>query len=206
MCIAHEVFWVCLVARHYFRAHLQSDSTMRILQIIDSFGLGGAEVLLKDMAPLFHARGVECDVVALLQTGSPLEYALQAAVVTVRFTGVARLYSPRQIFPLASLIRGYDIIHVHLFPAQLWTMLAAAFSRSRVPLISTEHNTWNARRDWPFRSFDSWMYSHYERVACNSDATAEELIHWCPKITAKISVIPNGIPLHVFEDAEPTNL
>ena len=179
---------------------------MRILQIIDSLGFGGAEVLLKGMAPLFRTRGVDCDVVTLLRTGSSLENALQAEGVPLSFTDSPKLYSPRQILSLAKLMRGYDVIHVHLFPAQLWAVLAAAFSRSNVPLVSTEHNTWNRRRDWPLRRFDRWMYSHYRQIACNSEATAEELVRWCPHIAARIRVIPNGIPIRTFEDAEPVEL
>ena len=158
------------------------------------------------MAPLFRTRGVDCDVVTLLRTGSSLEKALQAEGVPLSFTGSPKLYSPRQIFSLAKLMRGYDVIHVHLFPAQLWAVLAAAFSRSNVPLVSTEHNTWNRRRDWPLRRFDRWMYSHYRQIACNSEATAEELVRWCPHIAARIRVIPNGIPIRTFEDAEPVEL
>ena len=112
---------------------------MRILQIIDSLGFGGAEVLLRGMAPLFRTRGVDCDVVTLLRTGSSLEKALQAEGVPLSFTGSPKLYSPRQIFSLAKLMRGYDVIHVHLFPAQLWAVLAAAFSPLKCP--SGQHRT-----------------------------------------------------------------
>lgn len=179
---------------------------MRILQIIDSLGLGGAEVLLKEMAPLFRTRGVDCDVVSLLRTGSSLENALQAEGVPLYFTGQRNIYSPRQVLSLAKLMRGYDVIHVHLFPAQLWAVLAAAYSHSNVPLVSTEHGTWNRRRDCPLRRFDQWMYSHYKQIACNSDGTAEELLRWCPNIAAKIRIVPNGIPIRTFEDAEPVDL
>ena len=99
---------------------------MRVLQIIDSLHRGGAEVMLTGMAPRFRERGLTCDVVALLRTPSPLEHLLERKDVNLRYTGVQRLYSPRQISPLAKLLRGYDIAHVHLFPAQLWAVVAAA--------------------------------------------------------------------------------
>lgn len=179
---------------------------MRVLQIIDSLNRGGAEVMLTAMAPRFRERGLTCDVVALLRTPSPLEQTLQEHNVNLRYTGVSRLYSPRQIFSLAKFLREYDIIHVHLFPAQLWAGLAATLSRVRVPLVSTEHNTWNGRRRWWMRRFDRWMYSHYRHIACISEATADELIRWCPATSDKISVIPNGIALDAFEGAQPAIL
>jgi glycosyltransferase involved in cell wall biosynthesis len=179
---------------------------MRILQIIDSLNLGGAEVMLTAMAPCFRPRGVVCDVIVLLRTPSHLERAFQEQNVPLRYTNVPRLYSPRQIFSLAKLMLGYDIIHVHLFPAQMWAVLAAARLRTQVPLVTTEHNTWNSRRRWWMRGFDRWMYSHYRHIACISDGTAEELIRWCPSAAGKISIIPNGIPLDAFETARPAAL
>lgn len=179
---------------------------MRVLQIIDSLNRGGAEVMLTAMAPRFRARGVTCDIVALWRTPSPLEHILHEQEVNLRYTGVRRLYSPRQIPFLTKLLRGYDIVHVHLFPAQLWAVLAAARLRPCIPLVTTEHGTWNARRRWWLRPLDIWMYKHYKRIACISEATAEELIRWCPAVAEKISIVPNGIALDTFETARPATL
>jgi len=162
--------------------------------------------MLTAMAPQFQKRGVTCDLVVLLKRPSPLERSLLDHDITLRFTGVKKLYSPRQIPVLAKLIREYDIVHVHLFPAQLWTVLAMNRLGSRIPLVTTEHNTWNARRRWWLRPLDHWMYPHYERIACISHATAEHLVQWCPGVAGKITVIQNGIPLEAFEDAQPAVL
>lgn len=179
---------------------------MRVLQVIDSLPLAGAEVLVKDMAPRLRKRGIDCDVAVLRKIASPLESELQACGVALHSTNVTHLYSPRQVYRLAKLMQGYDIIHVHLFPAQFWVVLAAKRLRTPIPLVTTEHNTWNARRRWWLRPFDAWMYPHYECVACNSQATAEELVRWCPKIVTRIRTIPNGIPLESFDLAMPAEL
>ena len=73
---------------------------MRILQVIDSLALGGAEVLVKDVAPRLRNRGLDCEVAVLCQRSSPLESALQAAGVPLHTTGVKKLYSLRQVLPL----------------------------------------------------------------------------------------------------------
>ncbi|HMH12535.1 MAG TPA: glycosyltransferase [Edaphobacter sp.] len=179
---------------------------MRLLQVIDSLHLGGAEVLVKDIAPRFRSRGLECEVLVLSETSSPLETALRSAGVPLHSTRIENLYSLHQVSALARLMRGFDIVHVHLFPAQLWTVLAVARLKTRVPLVTTEHNTWNARRHWWLRPFDKWMYHHYQRIACNSQATADELIRWCPGIAGKTQVVPNGIPLETFANAGPAEL
>lgn len=182
------------------------DMAMRVLHVIDSLNRGGAEVMLTAMAPRFRTRGVTCDVIALLQRPSPLEAAFLGNGVSLRYTGIRRLYSPGQVLALSKLFPGYDIIHVHLFPAQLWAVLAALRMRRRIPLVTTEHNTWNARRRWWLRPLDRWMYRHYERIACISEATAESITRWCPRTAEKTVIIPNGIPLDVFENAVPAAL
>jgi glycosyltransferase involved in cell wall biosynthesis len=179
---------------------------MRVVHVINSLNRGGAEVMLTAMAPHFQVRGVTCDVVVLLHRPSPLEQSLLNDDIRLQFTGVSKLYSLRQVSVLSQLLRGYDLIHVHLFPAQLWTVLAAASWRPRTPLVMTEHNTWNARRRWWLQPLDRWMYPHYTHIACNSEATAESLMQWCPGVAEKITVIPNGIPLDVFENAQPAEL
>ena len=179
---------------------------MRVLQVIDSLRLGGAEVLVRDLAPRLLARGVGCEVAVLFQSSSPLEASLKAAGVSLHSTGVTNVYSPHQVRPLAKLMQSYDIVHVHLFPAQLWAVLGMSHRGTRVPLVTTEHATTNSRRRWWLRPLDVWMYPHYECIACNSEATAAELVNWCPSISSKIRMIPNGVPLEAFETAQPAEL
>ncbi|HEY4930149.1 MAG TPA: glycosyltransferase [Terriglobales bacterium] len=177
---------------------------MRVLQVIDSLRIGGAEVLVRDLASRFLQRGVDCEVLVLSRSSSALEIDLQNAGVKIVDTGSIPLYSPRQIPVLARCLRGFSLVHVHLFPAQLWAALAAM--QSHCPMITTEHNTWNARRHWWFRGVDAWIYSQYRQIACNSDATARELVRWCPSVREKLRVIPNGIPVEVFANARPADL
>ncbi|MBV8808803.1 MAG: glycosyltransferase [Acidobacteriaceae bacterium] len=178
---------------------------MRVLQVIDSLLIGGAEVLVRDMAPRFLARGLDCDVVVLSRSSNDLERSLQFAGVKLLDTGPIGLYSPRQIRALASAMRGYDVVHVHLFPAQLWAVLAARLQR--VPaLVTTEHNTWNARRRWWLRPLDAWMYPRYGRIACNSEATAKSLARWCPHVKGQLRVVSNGIVLDTFANSGAADL
>lgn len=177
---------------------------MRVLQVIDSLRIGGAEVLVRDLAPRFLQRGVDCEVLVLSRSSSALEIELQNAGVKILDTGNIPLYSPRQIPALAKRLRGFSLVHVHLFPAQLWAALAAM--QSHCPMITTEHNTWNARRHWWFRPLDAWMFSRYAQIACISNATADGLTHWCPRVKDRLRVVPNGVPIEVFAKAHPADL
>lgn len=179
---------------------------MRVLQLIDSLPLAGAEVLVKDVAPRLGKRGVESEVAVLRRLDSPLESSLEGSGIVVHSTGVKKIYSPRQVQPLAKLMAHFDVIHVHLFPAQLWAVLANIRLRASIPLVTTEHGAANFRRRWWLRFVDRWMYSHYLSIACNSSATADSLIRWCPSAAPKVRVIQNGIPIEDFETAGAVDL
>src|ERR1039458_6633686 len=97
---------------------------MRVLQVIDSLRIGGAEVLVRDLAPRLLQRGIKCEVLVLSRSHSFLETSLQDAGVKLIDTGVLHVYSPRQILALAEQISSYRLVHVHLFPAQLLALLA----------------------------------------------------------------------------------
>ena len=55
--------------------------------------------------------------------------ALLQQNVYLRYTGLRKLYSTLQVRSLAKLLRGYDTVHVHLFPAQLGAVLASFIPR-----------------------------------------------------------------------------
>jgi glycosyltransferase involved in cell wall biosynthesis len=92
-----------------------------------------------------------------------------------------------------------DVIHVHLFPAQLFVALCAAVLRPRARLITTEHNTFNRRRATVSgRLLDRLTLRSFEKILCISDATREALEHWQPQTRAKLVTISNGIDLTRF--------
>ena len=205
----------CYTALHLIGTTLASLSSqlsgfaslMRVLHVIDSLVLGGAEVLVKDLAPRMRARGIDFEVLILRRTNSPVEVAVRESGVPVHDTELKNLYSPVQIVKLARVVDRYDVVHVQLFPAQLWTAAAFAWRRRPARLITTEQNTWNYRRDhWWLRPLDAWMYRQYELIACNSEGTAAELRRWCPSTADKLRIVDNGIPLEQFVTATPAEL
>lgn len=168
---------------------------MKVLQVINSLEIGGAEVLLKDLVPRLQQRGIDLSMILLNSTGSQLECELENMGVCFLSTVQANLYSPMHMLRLSRQLQHFDVIHVHLFPAQLWVAIARRLSKKRTVLITTEHNTYNRRRKALFRPLDRWMYSQYCAIACISDATLSALIHWVPDLAGKATIIPNGINL-----------
>jgi glycosyltransferase involved in cell wall biosynthesis len=178
---------------------------LRVLHVIDSLFQAGAEELVKDMLPRMRARGSDPFVAVLKVLNNPLERELRAQGIPFLSTAAGGMYSPMHILNLALHVRKFDLIQTHLFPAQLFTPLAAMLARSTVPIVSSEHNTHHRRRKKWLHPLETWMYDHYAAVACPSEAIAVSLRKWIPGIGRKISVIPNGINLGVFQRAMPAS-
>lgn len=178
---------------------------MRVLQVIHNLEVAGAEVLVHDLVVGLNRRHVECSLYLLQSTESRLQRALQGQGVTVYGRGRIPLYSPVHLRRLASHLRthAYDIVHVHLFPAQMWAAAAVKLANVATPLVITEHSAYNYRRRKIYRPVDRWIYTQSCAIACVSDAAREALIQWIPDVAAKTWTCPNGIDLGAFANALP---
>jgi len=154
------------------------------------------------MLPLMRQRGLDVAVVVLKHVDSPLEIELRTAGFQFLTSRGSYIYSPLHISSLAKHISSFDVVHSYLFPAQLWVAAGARLASKRVPLVTTEQSTHNRRRQRWVRPLDRWMYQNYKEIACNSQATAENLTRWVPEVTDRISVIYNGVPVERFQAAE----
>jgi glycosyltransferase involved in cell wall biosynthesis len=176
---------------------------MKVLQVIDSLSLGGAEVLVAEMYSGLRKRGIECEYYLLRCNKTSLEQKLllQGAVIHAPIT--VSVYSPIHILALRRHLRAfeYDVVHVHLFPAQLWAACGARAAHITTPLVTTEHSTQTRRRTRCYRLIDRWMYGQYRRVAAVSRATMDNLLTWLPKLRGKVTVCSNGVNVDAFASA-----
>jgi glycosyltransferase involved in cell wall biosynthesis len=176
---------------------------MRRLQVIDSLALGGAEVLVSGMYMGFRERGINCEYYLLRAEQTPIERKLASQGGIIHAPLEAPVYSARHIWALQKHLRAfeYDIVHVHLFPAQLWAACGARLAGKATPLVTTEHNTENRRRKRWYRGIDRWMYGQYQRIASISPATTANLVKWLPEVQDKVVECPNGINFDAFASA-----
>jgi len=173
---------------------------MRILHIITSLDIGGAERLLVDILPRLRDGGNN-EVELLLFNGRVTHFytQLQAQGIKIYSLGMSeKMYSPFYILKLVQYIGQYDIIHTHNTPCQLFTPIAKALSLTRKPLVTTEHNTSNRRRDkkW-LKPIDQWMYHQYHAIICISDQTRTNLVKHIGN-HSNIYLIDNGIDVQRF--------
>lgn len=169
---------------------------MKVLRVINSLGVGGAERSIVNNVPIHIANGLEMDV--LLLDGRPSFFLDELQKRNVKVTWLGRginPYNPLLAFKLLPIFKRYDVIHAHLFPALYWVALAKLLSRSSTKLVYTEHSTHNRRRDkLAFKWLDRFVYSQYAAIIAISEATKLALDEHTGT-PGKSMVIPNGVQI-----------
>ena len=182
------------------RKYITIKLTLKTLQIINSLGTGGAEKLLLETIPLYRKKGIEMDILLLWDNDSPFTKALKELdccniFVLSRGGSHKKIYNPLHILKLSKYIKKYDLIHVHLFPAQYWVAIAKIIFFSKSILIFTEHNTHNRRAgNKLFYLADRFIYSRYDSVICITTGVREMLKRNYANWKNKLQIIQNGIP------------
>lgn len=169
---------------------------MKVLQIINNLETGGAEKLLLEIIPLLVKKGVKMDLLLLNQIDSPfLQLLIDKNCCEIYSLDFKSLYNPMIIFKIAKYFKSYDLIHVHLFPAQYWVVLAKIIAFSKIKLIFTEHSTSNRRiQNKAFIFFERIIYHYYSKVICITPEVKNVLENHLGA-SGKYVVIENGINL-----------
>lgn len=145
-----------------------------------SFGMGGAEKVLLDLAQAFKARG---DEVAVAVNQSRLAEKLIEARIPV-----TRIYwsKPRTFHTLQALMKTVkefkpDLIHSH---HRYTTFLADLFLKARVPVLHTEH---------VLRYDKRLLFRTGSQVTAVHETVAENLKKFFHVPSEKIVTIPNAV-------------
>ncbi|MGJ1291967.1 glycosyltransferase [Sphingobacterium multivorum] len=169
---------------------------MRILQIIGGLGTGGAEKLLVEIIPMLAAQGHTVDLLLLNGAITPFYKQLEASRTCNIYVLGHSFYSPIHIFKMMRYLQKYDLVHVHLFPAQYFAVIASILSFSKIPMVFTEHSTGNTRMDNPlFRTLERLIYPHYRAIICITDSVKAALMCKLGLAEKRLHVIENGIDL-----------
>lgn len=180
---------------------------MRVLQIINSLGTGGAEKLLLETIPLYREKGIEMDILLLWNNDCMFTRELQKTNcckihIIKESSSLKDIYNPFSIFKIASILKEYDIAHVHLFPAQYFVAFANMINGNKTKLIFTEHSTSNKRiQNVIFKPFEKFIYSRYNIVVCISEEIKSIYSNYIPKLTSKLVIIHNGVAIDKVKDA-----
>ena len=179
---------------------------MRVLHIITSLNIGGAEKLMVDLLPRLKASGVNVELLLFDGTRTMFYEQLEKENVKIHvFSDGGNVYNPKHIFRLYRFLKKneFDIIHTHNTAPQIFAAIVSLF----VPLnlVTTEHNTTNRRRNWKwYKSIDMWMYGRYNHVICISRGTENNLRKYLNATSEKFFTVYNGVNVKTYECAKAT--
>ena len=179
---------------------------MKILHVITSLYMGGAEKLVVDLVPRFQALGHEVDVALLNSEFTPLMERLEKECPNCKIYKLGHsFYNPLYIVKLIGIMRKYDIVHTHNSSAQLYAAIANIICQKM--LVTTEHNTNNRKRgNVLLSSIDKWMYTRYHKIICISHQAEEKLREYLRTDLSnktQIETIYNGIDINSIHNAAP---
>ena len=178
---------------------------MKVLHVITSLNIGGAEKLMVDLLPRLKQRGVEVELLVFVGTRTMFYDQLEREGVKITsFSDRGSVYNPLHLIRLFRFLQKnhFDVVHTHNTAPQLFAALVAVLCS--VVLVTTEHTTSNRRRDWKwYRLIDKWMYSKYSRVICISDAAEHTLREYldCDAIDQKFLTVYNGVDVNKYAEA-----
>ena len=181
---------------------------MKILHIITSLRIGGAERMVSELLPRLCNRGHDVKLLLFDGTRSSLYDHIEHEGITICTLGkgAMQMWNPLHIFRLRKFLHRekFDIVHTHNTPCQLLTALAAG--KDAPMLVTTEHNTFNRRHNWWwYAAIDRWMYGRYDYVICVGEKVKGNLITKLGRhiSSLNVAVVPNGIELSRFVGAIP---
>ena len=181
---------------------------MKILQVITSLQIGGAEHVVVHLTKLLRQKGHTVDVVVFNGEETAFMRELEETGCRIYKFGHG-VYNIKYIPKLRRIMREYDIIHTHNSSPQLFTAIAN-IGLGKV-LITTEHSTNNRKREHPMFSFvDKWMYAKYAKVVTISKIAEEKLCSYLglednqpnSPLQRSIMTINNGVDVNAFYHAE----
>jgi len=125
---------------------LNHPDKTRVLLLIKSLGLGGAERLIADSMRHMDRDRFEYEVAYFVPWKNQLVPEIEAAGIPVHCLNIGRSYDPRAILRLSGLLRSrsYSVVHSHLPMAGVAARLARFLTRKVDGVVYTEHNVLSA--------------------------------------------------------------
>lgn len=178
-----------------------NTARLHVLQIIDGLNVGGAEMLMRDLAPGLRQRGFRVSVA--YSTPGPLAADLQAmGLPLTRLPRLARV-DPLLLVRMVRLVRQDppQIVHTHLFKSDFHGRPAARLAGVPV-VVSTLHNS----DPWARQALAARLYAANARLADRLIAVSSEVRDYylahTPIDPQKIVAIDNGVDTRRFVGQE----
>ncbi len=180
---------------------------MRILHLISSGGMYGAEAVILNLSRTLNEQGHSSIIGIFSNSSNPnlqlheraLEEGIESHLIPCK--GQLDRSVPAAIRALAASAKA-DVIHAHGYKADVYAYLA--LRKTALPLVSTCH-TWydDNLLVWLYGVVDRRVLRHYSAVVAVSDDVRQRLLSSGVQ-SDRIHFIRNGIDLRPFTDATPS--
>lgn len=177
---------------------------MKILHVITTLLVGGAEKLMVDLLPRLRDLGNEVELAVFYGAQTQFVEQLEETGIKIHKLGIhPNVYHLSNLIKLRSFFNEFDIIHTHNTACQLYAAINSIGTNQI--LCTTEHNTSNRRRNnKALRVLDKWMYNRYKKVICISTDTEKNLLLSIKgPFPTSTCVINNGIDVKKYAEALP---
>jgi glycosyltransferase involved in cell wall biosynthesis len=180
---------------------------MRVLHVISSGGMYGAEAVIMNMSHTLNL-GPHCSMLGVFSNLSNPNHQLHERAVEegieshlISCKGQIDLTAITSIRELAART-GADVVHAHGYKADIYVYFA--LRGSKIPCVSTCH-TWydNDLFAFLYGVVDRFVLRKYARVVAVSDEVKRRLLQAGVR-EEKIHLVRNGIDLGPFDNAVPS--
>ena len=170
---------------------------MKVLHVISSLEIGGAQRLLSDLLPIQKQQGIDVSLLVLKYEDNDFSRKVTKAGVSIISLDVKSFSNPFLAFKVRKIIKGYDVVHAHLVHSLYICSLAARGLKTK--LVYTEHSTSNNRRGKEYiRSIEKIIYGRYDKLISISQQTQDALQNWLQSADGRFVVINNGVDTKTF--------
>jgi len=178
---------------------VRDGEELRILSVIETLGLGGAEQALLNLCRSLGSRGHHCEV-AVLFPPYDLAVEFEAAGIRVHRLGISHRFNlPQGALRLARTVLSgrFQVVHAHLLFAGWYLSLAGLLVRHPVRVVSFHnlgYDSYPANTAWRRlrKALDGWLIRRgMDGMVGVSRAAAE---HYRQHLSlAEVEVIPNAV-------------
>lgn len=170
---------------------------MKVLHVISSLEIGGAQRLLSDLLPIQKQQGLDVSLLVLKREDNAFSQKVADAGVPLISLDVKSFRNPFLAFKVRYIIKDYDVVHAHLVHSLYICSLAARGLKTK--LVYTEHSTSNNRRGKSYlRPIEKIIYGRYSKLISISQQTQDALQEWLQSKDERFVVINNGVDTKAF--------
>ena len=169
---------------------------LKVIQVIPSFVLGGAETMCENLLYALNDNGVESFAVSLYDYRSSITERLEKAGIKIIYLSKRKGLDLRVVSQLTRIFKKEkpDIIHTHLYTSQ-YAIPAAILAKVK-GLIHTVHSAEYRECGLMFRWFSKYLYRYFNVVPVTlSELIRETIVEQYQLKKENIPVIFNAIDL-----------